>query len=63
MTIISWNVNGLRAIVKKEFYENINRINPDILCFQETKAQEKIIDKLKTTGFFCGYIKQFICIN
>ena len=37
--IISWNVNGIRAAVKKGFAETLEKINPDILCLQETKAQ------------------------
>lgn len=45
MTIISWNVNGLRAIIKKDFFENINTMNPDILCLQETKAQDNEVLK------------------
>ena len=45
MIIISWNVNGLRAIVKKEFLQNINTMNPDILCLQETKAQDNQVLK------------------
>jgi exodeoxyribonuclease-3 len=41
MKIISWNVAGLRAILKKENFKNmINEYNPDILCLQETKAEE-----------------------
>jgi exodeoxyribonuclease-3 len=40
MKIISWNVNGIRAIVKKEFNISVKKMNPDILCLQETKAQE-----------------------
>ncbi len=39
MKLISWNVNGVRAIVKKGFIEQIKQLNPDILCLQETKAQ------------------------
>lgn len=39
MRIISWNVNGIRAVVKKDFFTNIDNLNPDILCLQETKAQ------------------------
>ena len=39
MQITSWNVNGIRAIMKKDFTGNIQSINPDILCLQETKAQ------------------------
>lgn len=38
MKIITWNVNGIRSIVQKGFYDFIERENPDILCLQETKA-------------------------
>ena len=38
--IISWNVNGLRAVMKKDFAEKIKALNPDILVIQETKLQE-----------------------
>lgn len=42
MKIISWNVAGIRALLKKEhFYNFIYEIDPDIICFQETKAFEK----------------------
>lgn len=37
--IVSWNVNGIRAIVKKDFAEDVKAMNPDILCLQETKGQ------------------------
>jgi len=39
MKIISWNVNGIRAIMKKDFLKDINTLNPDVFCLQETKAQ------------------------
>lgn len=39
MRIISWNVNGIRAIAGKGFTDKIKEMNPDILCIQETKAQ------------------------
>ena len=39
-SIISWNVNGIRAINKKGFREWILNENPDIFCAQETKAQK-----------------------
>ena len=42
--MISWNVNGLRAIYKKGFVDIFNEINADIFCFQETKLQEGQID-------------------
>ena len=38
MKIISFNVNGIRAIAQKNFFSDIETINPDILCLQETKA-------------------------
>ncbi len=40
MKLISWNVNGVRAIAKKGFVEQIKQLDPDILCLQETKAQD-----------------------
>jgi exodeoxyribonuclease-3 len=40
MKIISWNVNGIRAIYKKGIIGWINNENPDILCIQETKANQ-----------------------
>jgi exodeoxyribonuclease-3 len=39
-TILSWNVNGLRAVHKKGFLEWLQRDRPDILCIQETKCKE-----------------------
>lgn len=41
MKIISWNVNGLRAVYKKGFLEWFEETNADIVCLQETKAQRK----------------------
>jgi exodeoxyribonuclease-3 len=40
MKIVSWNVNGLRAIAKKTFFTDLELLGPDILCMQEIKAQE-----------------------
>ena len=37
--LASWNVNGLKAIVKKDFKKIIETLNPDVLCLQETKTQ------------------------
>ena len=45
MNIISWNVNGIRAIVKKDFFESIKGLDPDLLCLQETKAQDHEVEK------------------
>ncbi len=41
MKIISWNVNGIRAVHKKDlFLPFLKKYKPDILCLQETKAEE-----------------------
>lgn len=40
MKLISWNVNGLRAILKKDFLEQFEKFDADILCLQEIKLQE-----------------------
>ncbi len=40
MRFISWNVNGLRAIMQKGFMDNFNALDADIFCLQETKLQE-----------------------
>ena len=39
--LVSWNVNGIRAIVKKGFVENVHAMNPDVICLQETKAAKE----------------------
>ena len=44
MKIISWNVNGIRAVLKKGFLEFISKENPDIICIQETKASPEQVD-------------------
>lgn len=59
MKIISWNVNGIRAILKKDdFIDLINSENPDVFCMGETKiscpflnVQEEITKKLKSKYF------------
>ncbi|OAS88468.1 MULTISPECIES: exodeoxyribonuclease III [Metabacillus] len=40
MKIVSWNVNGIRACVRKGFLDYFNEINADIFCIQESKLQE-----------------------
>lgn len=45
MKIISYNVNGIRAALKKDFVPWLITENPDILCLQETKAQDDQIEK------------------
>lgn len=45
--LVSWNINGIRAILKKDFIENIKKMDPDIFCLQETKAQ---VEDVKTAA-------------
>lgn len=40
MKLVSWNVNGLRAVLKKNFMEVFEQEDADIFCLQETKLQE-----------------------
>ncbi len=40
MKLMSWNVNGLRAAIRKGFEEKLQEMNPDIICLQEIKMQE-----------------------
>ena len=44
MNIISYNVNGIRAALKKGFLDWLQQANPDVLCLQETKAQPEQLD-------------------
>lgn len=47
MKIISWNINGIRAAVKKEFFNQFKTFDADIFCLQETKAQDdQVIEAL-----------------
>ena len=39
MKFISWNVNGLRACVQKDFEESFRTLDADFFCLQETKMQ------------------------
>jgi exodeoxyribonuclease-3 len=49
--IISWNVNGLRAVLRKNFLDYLTEEAPDILCLQETKATEEDVEKLWPTTY------------
>jgi len=50
MRLISWNVNGLRAVMKKGFEELFYGLEADIFCLQETKLQEGQIE-LDLSGY------------
>lgn len=44
MKIVSWNVNGIRAVIKKGFLDFMNNENPDIICLQEIKANKEQVE-------------------
>ena len=56
--ILSWNVNGIRAVYKKGFMDWFTEEQPDILCIQETKAREEQLpdDLLNVPGY-----KSYFC--
>lgn len=49
MKIISWNINGIRSITKRDFFKDISIMDPDILCLQETKAQDSEVKQALST--------------
>jgi|TARA_B110000914_G_scaffold215532_1_gene219530 exodeoxyribonuclease-3 len=46
MKIISYNVNGIRAAIKKGMLDWLKAANPDVICIQETKAQQDQVDPI-----------------
>lgn len=50
MKLISWNVNGIRAVLKHGFKDFVRKYAPDMLCLQETKAPSEPLD-LKLPGY------------
>jgi exodeoxyribonuclease-3 len=57
MKIISWNVNGIRAIAGKNFVEIIRELAPDILCLQEIKADEPtLMEELNPLSDYTFYV-------
>tara|TARA_A100000164_G_scaffold379641_1_gene424510 strand:- start:1085 stop:1849 length:765 start_codon:yes stop_codon:yes gene_type:complete len=54
MKLLSWNVNGIRAAVKKGFLQFLEDENPDIICIQETKAHKEQLESeiLEDHGYF-----------
>ncbi len=46
MKLISWNVNGLRAVLRKNFLQFLDHEQPDVLCLQETKCSPDDVEQL-----------------
>ena len=56
MKLVSWNVNGLRAAMKKGFFDFFEKVDSDIFCIQETKMQEE-----QSEFEFPGYYEYWNC--
>jgi exodeoxyribonuclease-3 len=57
LNLISWNVNGIRAVSKKGFFDPfLESQHPDILCLQETKiSQDQLVNELTEKTGYCSY--------
>ncbi|WP_298781169.1 exodeoxyribonuclease III [uncultured Polaribacter sp.] len=57
MKIISYNVNGIRAAIKKGFIDWLKAANPDVICIQETKAHKEQLDvkEFENAGYLHHY--------
>src|SRR5690606_6432675 len=57
MRLITWNVNGIRAAMRKGFDEKLQLLDPDIICLQETKAQDdQVAEALRNIeGYHVSY--------
>lgn len=53
MKLISWNINGIRAVIKKGFGEFLTKEQPDVICLQEIKISAATLEKLDIS--FDGY--------
>jgi exodeoxyribonuclease-3 len=54
--LLSWNVNGIRAVYRKGFLDWLEKARPDILCVQETKAaQDQLPEELKEVDDYRVY--------
>ena len=54
-TIVSYNINGIRSVLRKDFDKWLARCNPDIICLQEIKANEEQFNKeiFENLGYTC----------
>jgi exodeoxyribonuclease-3 len=51
MKLISWNVNGLRAVLRKNFLDYVAEEDPDMLCLQETRCAPEEVEQLWPAGY------------
>ena len=54
--LVSWNVNGLRAVLKKDFIETVAKLDADVLGIQETKMQaEQLTEEMSSIDGYRSY--------
>ena len=58
MKMISWNVNGMRAVLQKGFYDSVNSLDADVICLQEIKMQKGQCDVELP-----GYAQHYYCAD
>ena len=51
MKLISWNVNGLRAVLRRNFLEYLDSEKPDVICLQETKCRPDDVEQLWSAAY------------
>ena len=52
MKIVSWNVNGIRACIKKDFHTSFDSLNPDIIGLQEVKCHPLDLERPEYTTYW-----------
>ncbi|MCF3651071.1 exodeoxyribonuclease III [Synoicihabitans lomoniglobus] len=55
MKLVSWNVNGLRAVLKKDFLDYFTATSPDVLCLQETKCHPGDVAQVEWPAGYTAY--------
>ncbi len=58
MKLLSWNVNGFRAVLNKGFLEFVKKEDPDILCLQEVKVNEGFEFELENYNIYWNYAEK-----
>ncbi len=61
MRLVSWNVNGIRAAIKKDFVKSFDSMETDVLCLQETKAQDdQVFEALEEIDDYHIYVNSAV---
>ncbi len=61
MRLVSWNVNGIRAAIKKDFIQSFDSLETDVLCLQETKAQDdQVFEALEEVDDYHIYVNSAV---